>query len=94
MESAPGPKYSITAPVPPLALRIPATRRITSFADTQPDRAPVRWTPINLGHRRLNDVPVITSIASPPPTPTAIMPTPPAFGVWLSVPIIMPPGKA
>ena len=37
---------------------------------------------------------VITSTASAPPTPTAIMPSPPAFGVWESVPIIRAPGKA
>ena len=36
----------------------------------------------------------MTSTASAPPTPMATMPSPPAFGVWLSVPIIIPPGKA
>ena len=36
----------------------------------------------------------MTSTASAPPTPMATMPRPPAFGVWLSVPIIIPPGKA
>ncbi len=37
---------------------------------------------------------VITSTASAPPTPIAIIPNPPAFGVCESVPIIIPPGKA
>ena len=94
MVSAPGPKYSTMAPVPPLVPRRPATRRITSLADVQPESSPTRRTPISRGHRRLNAEPVMTSMASPPPTPTAIMPRPPAFGVWLSVPIIIPPGKA
>ena len=49
---------------------------------------------MSLGHRTLNGKPVITSTASAPPTPMAIMPSPPALGVWLSVPIIMPPGNA
>ena len=39
-------------------------------------------------------MPTITSTASAPPTPQATMPSPPALGVWLSVPIIRPPGKA
>ena len=42
----------------------------------------------------LNGQPAITSTASAPPTPIATMPRPPAFGVWLSVPIIIPPGNA
>ena len=37
--------------------------------------------------------PAMTSQASAPPTPIAIIPRPPAFTVWLSVPIIIPPGK-
>ncbi len=49
---------------------------------------------MTLGQRTLNGNPVITSTASAPPTPMAIIPSPPAFGVWLSVPIIIPPGKA
>ena len=49
---------------------------------------------MSFGQRTLKGKPVITSTASAPPTPIAIMPSPPAFGVWLSVPIIMPPGKA
>ena len=32
----------------------PATRRITSFGDDQPDSEPVRCTPINFGQRTLN----------------------------------------
>ena len=94
MVAAPGPKYSTIAPVPPLTLRRPATRRMTSLGDAQPDNDPVRWTPMRRGHRTLKGKPVMTSIASPPPTPTAIIPRPPTFGVWLSVPIINPPGKA
>ena len=38
--------------------------------------------------------PAITSTASAPPTPMATMPSPPALGVSLSVPIIIPPGNA
>ena len=94
IESAPGPKYSTMAPVPPFTVRISATFRMTSFGDDQPDSVPVRCTPITFGQRTLNGKPVMTSTASAPPTPMATMPSPPAFGVWLSVPIIMPPGKA
>src|SRR3954449_6147592 len=92
--SAPGPKYSTIAPVPPLTVNDPATRRITSFGDAQPDSEPVRCTPMSLGQRTVNGDPVIASSASPPPTPTATIPSPPALGVWLSVPIIIPPGNA
>ena len=49
---------------------------------------------MSFGQRTLNGEPVIASSASPPPTPIATMPSPPAFGVWLSVPIIIPPGNA
>ena len=49
---------------------------------------------MTFGQRTLNGKPVITSTASAPPTPMATMPRPPALGVWLSVPIIMPPGNA
>ena len=42
MESRPGPKYSTMAPVPPLTDRMPATFRMMSFGDVQPERAPVR----------------------------------------------------
>ena len=92
--SAPGPKYSTIAPVPPLTVSTSATLRMTSFGDDQPDSAPVRCTPMSLGQRTLNGKPVITSTASAPPTPMATMPRPPALGVWLSVPIIIPPGNA
>ena len=67
---------------------------VALFALDQPDSSPVRWTPISFGQRTLNGKPVMTSTASAPPTPMATMPRPPAFGVWLSVPIIMPPGNA
>ena len=33
IDSAPGPKYSTIAPVPPFTVRMPATFRMTSFAD-------------------------------------------------------------
>ena len=93
-DSAPGPKYSTIAPVPPATVRISATFRMTSFGALQPDSSPVRCTPMTLGHRTFQAKPVMTSTASAPPTPTATMPSPPALGVWLSVPIIIPPGKA
>ena len=46
------------------------------------------------GNLSSHGMPAMTSTASAPPTPIAIIPSPPAFGVWESVPIIMPPGKA
>src|SRR5262249_3933108 len=94
IDSQPGPKYSMIAPVPPLTVRMPATFRITSLAAVHPDSRPVRCTPITFGTFVLNGQPAITSTASAPPTPIATMPRPPALGVWLSVPIIIPPGKA
>lgn len=48
MESTPGPWYSTIAPVPPFTVRIPATFKMTSFGDVQPDRVPVSFTPITL----------------------------------------------
>ena len=94
IESAPGPKYSTIAPVPPSTVSTRATSKITSLGLDQPDSEPVKRTPITFGQRTLKGKPVITSTASAPPTPMATMPKPPALGVWLSVPIIMPPGKA
>ena len=91
---APSPKYSTTAPVPPFTVSMPATFNITSFAAVQPFNFPVSFTPINLGIFNSHARPAITSQASAPPTPMAIIPKPPAFTVWLSVPIIIPPGKA
>ena len=94
MESAPGPWYSMIAPVPPSTVRMRATSRMTSLGDDHPESVPVRRTPMTLGQRTLNGKPVITSTASAPPTPMATMPRPPALGVCESVPIIIPPGKA
>src|SRR6478609_7211794 len=94
IDSAPGPKYSTMAPVPPLTVRISATLRMMSLGADQPLSSPVSCTPMSLGQRTLNGYPVMTSTASAPPTPMATMPRPPALGVWLSVPIIIPPGKA
>ena len=91
---APGPKYSTMAPVPPFTVRMSATFRMTSLGADQPLNSPVRWMPMSLGQRTFHGKPVITSTASAPPTPMATMARPPAFGVWLSVPIIIPPGKA
>ena len=79
--SAPGPKYSTMAPVPPLTVRIPATFRITSLADAQPFNSPVSLTPINLGNNNSQGISAITSTASAPPTPMATIPSPPAFTV-------------
>ena len=93
MDSAPSPKYSTIAPVPPFTVRMPATLRITSFDAAQPDSDPCRCTPMSCG-RVLNGQPAMTSTASAPPTPIATIPRPPALGVWLSVPIIIPPGNA
>ena len=94
IELAPSPKYSTIQPVPPLTVSIPATLSITSFAEAQPLNFPVSLTPINLGNLSSHAIPDITSTASAPPTPIAIIPRPPALTVCESVPIIIPPGKA
>ena len=94
IDSHPGPKYSTIAPVPPFTVRIPATLRMTSFGAVHPDSRPVRCTPMTFGTFVLNGQPAMTSTASAPPTPMATMPRPPALGVWLSVPSIIPPGNA
>ena len=93
-EAAPSPKYSTILLVPPFTVMMPRSLRITSFAEVQPPSLPVSFTPTSFGYFTSQGKPAITSTASEPPTPTAIMPRPPAFGVWESVPIIMPPGKA
>ena len=80
-DTAPSPKYSTIAPVPPFTVRIPATFRITSFAEVQPFSLPVSFTPISLGILSSQAIPAITSTASAPPTPTATIPNPPAFTV-------------
>ncbi len=94
IEMAPSPKYSTIAPVPPFTVKIPATLRITSFAEVQPLILPVSFTPISFGNLSSQGMPAITSTASAPPTPMATIPKPPAFTVCESVPIIIPPGKA
>jgi hypothetical protein len=60
----------------------------------QPPIFPVSFTPMTLGHLSSQGMPAMTSTASAPPTPQATIPRPPALGVWESVPIIIPPGKA
>ena len=92
--SAPSPKYSTIHPVPPFTVSIPATFSITSFGAVHPLRRPVSFTPINFGNFNSQGIPAITSTASAPPTPIATIPNPPAFTVWESVPIIIPPGNA
>src|SRR5690606_35238655 len=92
MERAPSPKYSTIQPVPPFTVRIPATFRITSLAAVHPESLPVNLTPISFGNLSSQGNPAITSQASAPPTPIATIPSPPALGVWESVPIIIPPG--
>ena len=91
---APSPKYSTMAPVPPFTVSIPATFKITSFGAVHPLNLPVNLIPISFGHFNSHGKPAITSQASAPPTPIAIMPNPPALTVCESVPIIIPPGKA
>ena len=93
-ESAPSPKYSTMQPVPPFTVKIPATFKMTSFAEVHPFILPVNFTPINFGNLSSQAIPAITSTASAPPTPIATMPNPPAFTVCESVPIIIPPGNA
>lgn len=94
MLSTPGPKYSTMAPVPPLTVRIPATAQMTSLGEPHFESLPTRRTPITLGAFSSQGRPAITSTASAPPTPTAQAPSPPALGVWESVPIMRHPGKA
>ena len=90
----PSPKYSTIAPVPPLTVSIPASFRMISFGEAHPLSLPVSLTPISLGNFNSHGKPAITSTASAPPTPIAIIPRPPALGVCESVPIIIPPGNA
>ena len=73
---------------------MPATFNITSFAEAQPFSFPVNLIPISLGNFNSHGIPAITSTASAPPTPMAIIPKPPALTVCESVPIIIPPGNA
>eukprot|EP00958_Prasinococcus_capsulatus_P024610 scaffold3878_cov363-Prasinococcus_capsulatus_cf.AAC.10 len=94
MESTPSPKYSTMAPVPPDTVSISATLRMTSLGAVQLPRVPFKCTPITLGALSSHGMFAMTSTASAPPTPMAHMPMPPAFGVWESVPIMRPPGKA
>ena len=80
--------------MPPLTVKIPASFKIISFGEANPFSSPLSLTPIILGIFNSHSIPLITSAASAPPTPTAAIVKPPAFGVWESVPIIIPPGKA
>ena len=93
-DDTPSPKYSMTALVPPLTVRIPASFRMTSLGAAQPLSLPVSLTPMSRGKRTSHGKPAMTSTASAPPTPEANAARPPALGVWESVPIIMEPGKA
>ena len=80
-DSAPSPKYSTMQPVPPFTVKIPATFRITSFAEVHPLILPVNLTPISFGIFSSQAIPAITSTASAPPTPIATIPKPPALTV-------------
>ena len=90
----PSPKYSIIFPVPPLTVKMPASFKIMSFGEDQSLNFPVNLTPIIPGQFTSHGEFVITSTASAPPTPIAIIPRPPALGVCESVPIIIVPGTA
>ena len=94
MDSAPGPKYSMMALVPPATVRTPARYRMMSLGAVHPLSSPVRRTPMDVGYFSSQGSPDMTSAPSAPPTPMANIPRPPALGVWESVPIINPPGKA
>ena len=52
--AAPGPMYSTMALVPPVTVRISATRRMTSLGAVQPPSSPVRWTPMSFGPAKLH----------------------------------------
>src|SRR5690606_37952115 len=94
MDVATSPKYSTMQPVPPFTVRIPATFKMTSLGAVQPFSLPVNLIPINFGNLSSQGNPAMTSQASAPPTPMASIPSPPAFTVCESVPIIIPPGNA
>jgi len=80
--------------VPPETFNIPANFKITSLGLAKPVNSPRNLTPIMRGYFNSQGKLTIASTASAPPTPTASIPSPPALTVWLSVPIIIPPGKA
>ena len=94
MLATPDPRYSMMLFVPPDTVSSPASFRITSFGAVQPLISPVSTTPMRLGISTSHGSPAMTSTASAPPTPTEHAPSPPAFGVCESVPIITWPGKA
>src|SRR5204863_1454741 len=94
IDSAPGPKYSITLLVPTLTVSSVQRYVMTSLGAVQPDSLPVRCTPTSRGCSTSHASPAIASPQSAPPTPMAIMPRPPAFGVLESAPIRRPPGNA
>ena len=81
IDSVPSPKYSTIAFVPPFTVSISATFKIMSFGEVHPLKEPVNFIPISFGIFVLKGIPAITSTASAPPTPIAIIPIPPAFGV-------------
>src|ERR671938_350290 len=81
IDFVPGPKYSITAFVPPDTVSSEATRSMISFGAVQLLSFPVKYTPIRLGYKSTHGIPAIVSAASKPPTPTATIPSPPALGV-------------
>ena len=95
IDVAPGPKYSTIASVPPLTVRMLRRPRGSRPSATSSRQLAGELHADQLG---LLAPPragrAMTSTASAPPTPIAIMPRPPALGVWESVPIISPPGKA
>jgi len=74
--------------------RLPLPHGRQRSGAVQPLSRPVRYTAIRLGYSNSQGNPAITSTASAPPTPTAHEPSPPAFGVWESVPMINLPGNA
>ena len=78
---APGPKYSTIPPVPPFTDNKPATFNIISLEDVHPFNSPISLIPINFGNNNSHGIPAITSTASAPPTPIAIIPKPPALTV-------------
>ena len=94
IDFVPGPKYSTIELVPPETVSSSATLRMISLGDAHPFSSPTSLIPIFLGYSNSQGIPAMVSAASRPPTPTAIIPRPPALGVCESVPIIRPPGNA
>ena len=87
------PRYSMTAPWPPLTPIRAMMPRITSFADTPVGRAPSTVTAIVFGRRCQSVCVARTCSTSLVPMPHASVPNAPCVDVWLSPHTIVIPGS-